>query len=156
MVEINTALRWLEDWNLNGTIVGGEEASLISELLETKNIPVLLSPLLPSYPEKWAQNAFDLLERGVTIGFVSHMPESSPLSLRFSALMLYQQGISQDDALKTITSYPAQILGVADYVGSIEEGKHADFVVFDGEPLDLRSRIMAVYVDGKPLSKREK
>ena len=84
------------------------------------------------------------------------MPESEPLSLRFSALMLFHQGISQQEALKTITLTPARILGVADSVGSIEEGKHADFVVLEGEPLDLGSRIVAVYVNGRAVFLREK
>ena len=156
LAEINTALKWLEDWNMNGVIVGGEEACLLSDLLKEKNVPVLLSPILPSYPEKWAKNAAHLMKQGLSIGFVSHMPEAGPLSLRLSALMLFHQGISQEEALKTITCNPAQILGVADSVGSIEEGKDADFVVLEGEPLDLRSRIIAVYVNGLALFEREK
>jgi imidazolonepropionase-like amidohydrolase len=83
------------------------------------------------------------------------MPESGPSSLRFSALMLYHQGVSQQEALRTITLTPAKILGVENLVGSIEEGKHADFVVLEGEPLDLGSRIVAVYVNGIPVVDRE-
>jgi imidazolonepropionase-like amidohydrolase len=156
MEEINTALRWLEKWKINGVIVGGEEASLLSQRLKQNNIPVLLSPLLPSYPEKWAKNAALLIEQGIPSAFVSHMPEASPLSLRFSALMLYHQGISQQESLKTITIAPAKILGIENLVGSIEEGKHADFVVLEGEPLDLGSHIVAVYVNGVPVVNREK
>ena len=155
LTEINTALKWLEDWNMSGVIVGGEEASLLSDLLKKKNVPVLLSPVLPIYPEKWAKNAAHLMKQGLTIGFVSHMPEANPLSLRLSALMLYHQGVSQEEALKTITCNPARILGVADSVGSIEVGKDADFVVLEGEPLDLRSRIIAVYVNGHAVFERE-
>jgi imidazolonepropionase-like amidohydrolase len=69
--------------------------------------------------------------------------------------MLYHLGVSQEEALKTITFTPAQILGVADSVGSIEEGKDADFVVLEGEPLDLRSRIVAVYVNGHAVFAKE-
>jgi imidazolonepropionase-like amidohydrolase len=155
LAEINTALQWLEDWDLKGVIVGGEEASLLSDLLKEKNDSVLLSPILFSYPDKWAKNAALLMDRGLAIGFVSHMPESGPLSLRLSALRLTQQGISQEEALKTVTSFPARILGVSDSVGSIEEGKHADFVILDGDPLDLRSRVIAVYVDGNPVFERK-
>jgi imidazolonepropionase-like amidohydrolase len=149
--EINTTLQWLEKWQMRGVIVGGEEAGLLSQRLKQKNIPVLLSPILPSYPEKWVKNAADLIKQGIPSAFVSHMPESEPLSLRFSALMLVHQGISQQEALKTITITPAKILGIADSVGSIEEGKHADFVVLEGEPLDLGARIVAVYVNGLPV-----
>jgi imidazolonepropionase-like amidohydrolase len=155
LAEINTSLQWLEKWQMNGVIVGGEEASLLFQQLKRKNIPVLLSPILPSYPGKWAKNAAHLIKQGIPAAFVSHMPESEPLSLRFSALMLFHQGISQVEALKAITITPAGILGVADFVGSIEEGKHADFVVMEGEPLDLGSRIVAVYVNGLPVIEKE-
>jgi imidazolonepropionase-like amidohydrolase len=153
--EINTTLQWLAKWKIKGVIVGGEEASLLSGRLKQKNIPVLLSPILPSYPEKWAKNAAHLIKQGIPSAFVSHMPEAGPLSLRFSALMLYHQGISQQESLKTITLTPAKILGVENFVGSIEEGKHADFVVLEGEPLDLGSRIVAVYVNGIPVVDKE-
>ena len=153
--EINTTLQWLDKWQMNGVIVGGEEAHLLVPSLKQKNVPVLMSPILPSYPEKWSKNAAHLIEQGIQLAFVSHMPESDPWSLRLSALMLFHQGISQQEALKTITLTPAQILGVADSVGSIEEGKQADFVVLEGEPLDLGSRIVAVYVNGLPAIEKE-
>ncbi len=156
MEEINTALEWLNEWNLQGVIVGGEEAHLLDSFLKGKKIPVLLSPILPSYPDKSAENATRLIRQGVKAAFVTQMPEAKPLVLRLSALMLYHQGLPQEDALKTITLTPAEILGVADSVGSIEEGKDADLVVLSGEPLDLSSRIVAVYVDGRPVFEREK
>lgn len=156
LAEINTTLQWLEKWQMNGVIVGGEDAHTLIPRLKQKKIPVLMSPILPSYPEKWAKNAAHLVKQGIPAAFVSHMPESDPLSLRLSALMLYHQGISQEEALKTITLSPAQILGVADSVGSIEEGKHADFVVLEGEPLDIGSRIVAVYVNGRVAYQRKR
>lgn len=156
LAEINTALQWLEKWQMNGVIVGGEDAHILIPYLKQKKVPVLMSPILPSYPEKWAKNAAHLVKQGIPMAFVSHMPESDPLSLRFSALMLFHQGIPQEEALKTITLTPAQILGVADSVGSIEEGKHADFVVLEGEPLDLGSRIVAVYVNGRAVFQGKK
>lgn len=149
LTEINTALRFLEKWNMNGIIVGGEEAHHLSLILKERNVPVLLSPILTSYPDKWVQNAAHLIKQGIKTGFVSHMPEADPLCLRLSALLLYHQGVPQEEAIKTITSNPARIIGVIDSVGSIEEGKDADFIVLDGEPLDLGSRIVAVYVNGR-------
>ncbi len=149
MEEINTALMWLDEWAIKGVIVGGEEAHLLGRILKDRQVPVLLSPILPSYPETCVKNAARLVEGGVKAAFVSHMPEAEPLSLRMSALMLVHQGVTQEEALKAITLTPAEILGVADSVGSIEEGKDADLIVFSGEPLDLRSRVLAVFVDGR-------
>ncbi|UCC39679.1 MAG: amidohydrolase family protein [Candidatus Aminicenantes bacterium] len=147
--EINTALQWFYKWNMKGVIVGGEEAHRLSNDLREKEIHVLLSPLLFSLPERMPKNAASLLKNNVKVAFISNTPEGEPLGLRISALLLYHQGISQEEALKTITLFPAQILGVVDSVGSIEEGKDADFVVFSGEPLDLSSRIEAVYSNGR-------
>ncbi len=154
--EINTALRWLEEWGFLGVIVGGEEAHLLADALKNKKIPVLLSPILPSYPDKIAAGAFALAKEGITFGFVSQMPEASPLSLRLSALALYRRGLSQEEALKTITIQPARILSLTDSVGSIEEGKDADLVIFGGEPLDLRSAVEAVYINGRAVYEKGK
>ena len=151
LAEINTAIDWLKEWNMKGVIVGGEEAHLLVNPLKEKDIPVLHSPLLPSFPEKIARNAGLLVKQGILLAFVSHQPEAEPWSLRFSALLLYHQGISEEEALMTITLNPAQILGIEDAVGSIEEGKDADLVVLTGDPLDLSSQIVAVYVNGRPV-----
>jgi imidazolonepropionase-like amidohydrolase len=154
--EINTALDWLEAWNLEGTIVGGEEAHLLIDPLKEREIPVLFSSILPSYPEKISRNAALLVDQGIKTAFVSHMPEGEPWGLRFSALLLVHQGVSQEEALKTITINPARILGVDNAVGSLEEGKDADMVILSGEPLDLSSRIVAVYVNGRPVFEEKK
>ncbi len=155
LAEINTALRFLDKWRMPGVLVGGEEARFLSLVLKEKGVPVLMSPILPAYPDKLAANAAHLVRQGILAAFVSHMPEADPLSLRISAMMLCHHGISQEEALKTITCNPARILGVADSVGSIEEGKDADFIVLEGDPLDLGSRIIAVYVNGRAVFTRK-
>ena len=147
--EINTALHWFSAWKKHGVIVGGEEAYRFVDELKKMDIGVLLSPLLFSFPDKAAENAAQLLRQGLKVAFVSDMPEGEAWMLRTSALLLYHQGISQEEALKTISLYPAEVLGVGSRVGSIEEGKDADFVVLSGEPLDLRSKILAVYSEGR-------
>jgi imidazolonepropionase-like amidohydrolase len=149
--EINTALRWLVRWQKKGVILGGEEADFFAEDLKNMDAAVLLSPLRFSCPDKLFRNAAALLRKGVRMAFVSDMPEGEALGLRTAAFLLCHQGISQEEALKTITLYPARILGVGDSVGSLEEGKDADFVVFSGEPLDLSSRILAVYSNGRAI-----
>lgn len=61
-------------------------------------------------------------------------------------------GLTREEALKSITLYPAQILGLADRLGSIEAGKAADLVIADGDPLEVTTRIEQVYINGKPTS----
>jgi len=78
-------------------------------------------------------------------------PDIFPLSarnLREYAALLIAEGINRSDALKSITIAPAKILGVANRVGSIEEGKDADLVILNGAPLNTLSRIEKVLVNG--------
>lgn len=147
--EIRTALAWLERWRLEGIILGGEEAGAFAGELKRKDIPVLLSAIRFDSPDEAAANARRLLDEGVRMAFVSNMPEGRPIDLRHSALALHRNGLAGEEALKTITAFPAQILGIGGSVGSLEEGKDADFVILSGDPLDLSSRIVAVYVGGR-------
>jgi imidazolonepropionase-like amidohydrolase len=58
-------------------------------------------------------------------------------------------GLEREDALKSITLWPAQILGISDKVGSIETGKLANLIVASGDPLDIRTEIRHVFVEGR-------
>jgi imidazolonepropionase-like amidohydrolase len=58
-------------------------------------------------------------------------------------------GLPADEALKGITIYAAEHLGIEDRVGSIEKGKDADLAVWDGEPLDSRSSVVKTFIDGE-------
>ena len=60
-------------------------------------------------------------------------------------------GLSKSDAVKSITLYPAQIMNVADRLGSIETGKMANLVVTDGDLLEIRTRIKYLFIDGRPV-----
>jgi imidazolonepropionase-like amidohydrolase len=61
-------------------------------------------------------------------------------------------GLPYDEALKAVTVNPAQIWGVADRVGSIEEGKWADLIVTDGDPLETKTEIKELFIKGKQVS----
>ena len=63
--------------------------------------------------------------------------------------MAVKHGLPYDEALKAITITPAEIIGVADRVGSVEEGKDADLRILDGDPLELRTKVEMVLIDGE-------
>jgi imidazolonepropionase-like amidohydrolase len=65
-------------------------------------------------------------------------------------------GLPRAEALKAITLYPAQILGVADKLGSLEVGKLANFFVSDGDPLDIRTNVELIYIGGRELPLEDK
>jgi imidazolonepropionase-like amidohydrolase len=60
-------------------------------------------------------------------------------------------GLSKDEALKAVTLYPAQILGVADRLGSIETGKIANIVVADGDILEPRTNVKYLFINGRQI-----
>jgi imidazolonepropionase-like amidohydrolase len=105
-----------------------------------------LGPASQELEETWR----NLTSSGALFALVP--PDRFPLSaryLRFHASLLVAMGVSQEDALKAITSAPAEMLGVSDRVGSVEEGKDADLVVLRGEPLDSLSKVEMVLIKGK-------
>ena len=67
--------------------------------------------------------------------------------------MAVKHGLPYDAALRAITITPAEILGVADRVGSIEKGKDADIRILDSDPLELRTRVETVIIDGEIVHK---
>lgn len=91
-----------------------------------------------------------LASAGVPFALVP--PDRLPLSARYLRLygsLLVAMGFSQEDALRAVTSAPAEILGVSDRIGSVEQGKDADLVVLSGEPLDSLSKVEIVLIKGK-------
>jgi imidazolonepropionase-like amidohydrolase len=68
--------------------------------------------------------------------------------LRFGAVMCVREGVDAKVAWNALTSDAARIAGVADRVGTLDRGMDADIVLWTGDPLDLGSRVTAVYVDG--------
>ena len=71
-------------------------------------------------------------------------------NLPYTAGMAAAFGLPKDEALKSVTLYPAQILGVADRFGSIEVGKVANLVVTDGDLLEARTNTKYLFIDGRP------
>jgi len=85
---------------------------------------------------------------GVPVAF--SVPSAVPLrDLRLAAILGSRGGLSSADALRGLTLTPAEFYGVADKVGSLAQGKHADFAVFSGDPLDAASSLRATWVGGE-------
>jgi imidazolonepropionase-like amidohydrolase len=77
-------------------------------------------------------------------------------NLPYHAGMAAAFGLPKEEALKAVTIYPAEIFGIADRVGSIEQGKIANLIVTDGDPLEIRTQIKHVFINGRdiPLTSR--
>ena len=86
---------------------------------------------------------------GLTLSFQSLGPVQLPV--RMTRPSLPPRANTTPDAVKAVTLYPAQILNVADRLGSIEVGKMANLVVTDGDLLEIRTRIRYLLIDGRPV-----
>ncbi len=155
--EIRGAIRFAEEMKLKPIILGGNDAWKIASFLKEKNVPVILTGIfsLPSREDDAYDSLFEnpakLQAAGVR--FCISTGDSGPevRNLPQYAGMAAAFGLSKADAVKAVTLYPAQILNVADRLGSIEVGKMANLVVTDGDLLEIRSRIRYLVIDGRPV-----
>ena len=88
-------------------------------------------------------------KHGVKVAIAGGLPHAPADSLRIGAAVAARAGLTPEAARRSISIVPAELLGVDEQVGSIALGHQADLVVFSGDPLDLRSRVLAVYVGGQ-------
>ena len=71
--------------------------------------------------------------------------------LPYNAAMAVAWGLGRDDAIKALTMNAAEILGVADRMGTIEPGKDANLFIVDGDPLEVRATVTHVVIAGRPV-----
>jgi imidazolonepropionase-like amidohydrolase len=155
--EIRGAIRFADEMKLKAIILGGNDAWKVASLLKDKNIPVILTGIL-SLPSR-EDDAYDALYENPAklqqagVRFCISTGDAGPevRNLAQYAGMAAAFGLSKADAVKSVTLYPAQILNVADRLGSIEVGKMANLVVTDGDLLEIRTRIKYLLIDGRPV-----
>ena len=151
--DILTALRIKDEFDINLIIQHGTEAFMVAEELKQRQVPVCLGPLLINrakveLKEVSFKNAARLAEMGVPFCLITDHPVVPVEQLRVCAALAAREGLDEQQALEAITINAASIIGVADRLGSITAGKRADLAIFDGHPLDFRSRLVKVMVDG--------
>jgi imidazolonepropionase-like amidohydrolase len=150
---------------VKGIIVGGQEAWQVADDLNKNNIPVIYTNIydVPVRDDDPYDSMFDAPSKMAAAGVkfciatgASGEDITVVRDLPFQAGMAGAYGLSKEDALRSVTLYPAQILGVADRVGSLEVGKDANVVVADGDMLEPRTNIKYVFIRGRmiPLTSR--
>jgi imidazolonepropionase-like amidohydrolase len=154
--DIRGAVAFAAERGLKLILSGGLEAWRCADLLRQKGVPVLLKvDRLPRrdadpYDAPYA-NAAALHAAGVRFAIVS-ADASNARNLPYEAAMARAFGLPADAALRAITLAPAEILGVADRMGSLTPGKDANLVVATGDIMDHRSEVTRVFIDGVPQS----
>ncbi len=151
--DIMTGIRIAEEFGLNYTIDRACEAYLIPEELKAHNVKLVVGP---SYGSKGSHEVrkrdaiigAKLEQAGIDFAVSTGHPAMNVEYANVQLAMMLKKGLSRKKALESMTIDAARLCGIADRVGSIEPGKDADIVIWDGEPLDFYSSPKAVFIDG--------
>ena len=154
--QIEGALDWAKEQGFTQLVlVAGADVQLLTERLVKEKIPVILNGTLELPARKY--DAYDaaftapakLKEAGIPFCIASKGEVMTNRNLAFHAGMAAAFGLSKEEALRSITLSPAEILGVASQLGSLEAGKEASFFVSSGDPLEITTAIERVWVAGQ-------
>ncbi|OEF95961.1 amidohydrolase [Desulfuribacillus alkaliarsenatis] len=151
--DIVTAIRIADEFNVDITIEHCTEGHKIVEFLKQKQVNIAVGPTLSSRSKIELQDlGFEtvkiLMEAGIEVSILTDHPVIPVQYIPICAALAAKEGITEEEALKAITIYPAKHLGIADRVGSIEVGKDADIVIWSGYPLDYRSKVERTIING--------
>jgi len=152
--EIRAAADFCDKQRLRMILAGGSEAYKVKDLLRSKGVPVILRPVLTlpldeddPYDRLLSQPA-ELAAAGVKFAFAS-FDNSFARRLGQNAANAVAYGLPYEEALKAVTLYPARILGLDDQIGTLEQGKLANLIVTDGDPLELTTDVKYLFIRGQ-------
>jgi len=147
-IDIETAINLQKEYGLRLTLIGVGDGWRMMDRLEAAGLPLILGGYTFNTQDKYLKVPARARKAGLKIAFTAGAPHTNPAALRTTAALAVRHGLDRETALKAITGHPAEITGIAHRVGSLLPGKDADIVVFSGDPLDLSSRVVSVYVNG--------
>jgi len=152
--EIRAAVEFCDKQRLRIVLAGGLEAYKVKDLLRSKGVPVILRPVLTlpldeddPYDRLLSQPA-ELAAAGVKFAFAS-FDNSFARRLGQNAANAVAYGLPYEEALKAVTIYPAHIFGLDEQIGTIEQGKLANVMVTNGDPLELTTDVKYLFIRGQ-------
>jgi len=158
LAQIRQALALAERHALKLVIVGGADAWRVAALLRERNVPVIIAGVhqRPLRRDEAVDEAFRLAGKlhaaGVRFAIArggSSFAAANDRNLPFEAATAAAHGLPRDEALKAITLYPAQILGIDRQLGALAPGLLASFIVTDGDPLETPTQVQRIFVQGR-------
>jgi Amidohydrolase family len=160
--DIRQLLRWSARHNVRIAIAGGAEAWKLAPQLAAAKVPVFVNPLanLPANFDEinaTMENAARLRAAGVAVSFAQDGDAShNARKIRQMAGNAVANGLPWEDGLAGLTRIPAETLGVSDRMGTIAPGKRADLVLWSGDPLEVSTVAMQVWLDGHAIAMRSR
>lgn len=167
MIEVNTAsdiqgaLKWIEGKDAKFILSGVSEGWRVADEIAKAGVPVITGPVqaLPTrqsdrYDAAYS-NAGKMSKAGVKVAIRTDDQENVR-NLPFHAAFAAAYGMGKEEAWKAVTITPAEIFGLADQLGSVEQGKVANLIVATKDPFETSSQVMHVFINGYriPLSNR--
>ena len=154
-----TAIRIAKEFDIKLTLDHCTEGHLIAEELLEEGYPVIVGPSLSERSKIELRNlTFDtagiLSNTGLNVSLTTDHPVIPVQYLPICAGIAVKHGMKKEDAIKAMTINPAITLGIDDKVGSIEVGKDADIVIWDGDPLEIQSNVLYTIINGKVVYKK--
>ena len=159
--DLQTAVGLAHEFNLKFVLNHISHAQSVLDYVASLNVPVIVGPI---YEDPKPDERYDavyslpaqLNKRGVKIAFASYDAHNSR-NLPYQAGFATAFGLPYDEALKAITLNAAEIWGVADRLGSLDVGKTANVAVANGDPLDMKTDVKQVFIEGKeiPMTSRQ-
>lgn len=156
--DIITAIRIAKEFDVKMTLEHCTEGHLITDYIKSENMVAVVGPSFGHRTKFELQNlTFEtpavLTEAGIKIAIMTDSPVIPLHHLNMCAALAMKAGLSEMDALKAITINAAEILELDDRLGSIEKGKDADIVIWDGHPFDLQASPLYTIIDGNVVFK---
>ncbi len=158
--QIQAAIDWATDEDVKIVLVASYDVWRVADLLKRKNIPVIVEGTHYTPRRRWEPYdtpftvPLKLYQEGVTFciaGSGNTFEAAHERNLPYLAATAAAYGLPKEEALKAVTLYPAQILGVDDRLGSIEVGKDATLIVTNGDPLEIMTRVEWEFIQGRKI-----
>ena len=153
--DIFTAIRICREFDLDCVLVHATDAYLVCDELTEENIlgilsgPILTDRSKPELKNLSPRSTGILAANNIKTAVITDHPETPIQYLVLCAAVAVKEGMDRTEALKAITSVPAQICGIYDRTGSLEAGKDADILLYSGDPLDIMNTPDSVIINGK-------
>jgi len=167
--DIRKVLAFVDEFGINGQILGAAEGWLLADEIGRRNISTILQPeqyiaqdpyVVPANGSN-IQNAWIQRRKGIKFAIIPTSPSMDTriggqigddlLTFPLAGAFAVRGGLSEKDALEALTIRPAELLGMAHRIGSLTEGKDADIIILDGNPLDYRTYVEYTIVNGEIL-----
>ncbi|MFO7867623.1 MAG: amidohydrolase family protein [Candidatus Aminicenantes bacterium] len=150
--DIMTAVRLGDEFDFEMLSIGhGNEAYKVADELAKRDVVVVVGPQMIVFDDDGQLiNLADALHKhGVEVNIMTDADVVQQEFLRFQAAIAVKYGMDPLEALKAITINPARLIGMDHRIGSLEAGKDADVVIFDGDPFSLQTSVVKVFINGK-------